>query len=163
MKDRKRHTNESPSNSSHSEEPIDFVSVSATPAYTEEIETSSEDALAFSPTSSHGTKRKSSESLRSLIMGFNKERQERNKLRDEVRQKLLQEPDELKLFFDSMYAATIKLSSELQRDVKRKLFVIVSEAEDASRESQDSRETENQYFYNPDLECSVISFASSDP
>lgn len=59
-----------------------------------------------------------------------KAREERQKCRDEMRQQLCQPPDDLKLFFDSMYETTKKLRPNLRNIVKRKLFAAVSEAED---------------------------------
>nr|CAD7442051.1 unnamed protein product [Timema bartmani] len=56
-------------------------------------------------------------------------REAERKRREELRRDLVPK-DGLKLFFDSMYEATKQLSPDLQKSVKRKLFAIVSEAED---------------------------------
>ncbi|KAJ8870678.1 hypothetical protein PR048_029702 [Dryococelus australis] len=60
-----------------------------------------------------------------------KAREKRSKERDGWCRDILQPPDGLKLFFDSMYAATEELAPDLQKVVKRKLFSVVSNAEDA--------------------------------
>nr|CAD7429811.1 unnamed protein product [Timema monikensis] len=64
-------------------------------------------------------------------------REAERKRREELRRDLVPK-DGLKLFFDSMYEATKQLSPDLQKSVKRKLFAIVSEAEDILTGSGDS-------------------------
>ncbi|KAK9737263.1 hypothetical protein QE152_g10844 [Popillia japonica] len=61
-----------------------------------------------------------------------KKREEKSKERHQLLQSMLNPPqlqDGLKLFFDSMYVSTSKLSPTQQRLVKRKLFEAVSELE----------------------------------
>ncbi|XP_046970848.1 uncharacterized protein LOC124537930 [Vanessa cardui] len=90
------------------------------------------------PSTSHSSsseqrqrKRKNDESLAVLLRDIDADYEKR---RHEIKEKEKAERESrshpLKLFFDSMSETAIKFPEWLQRDIKRKIFTIISEAED---------------------------------
>lgn len=76
-------------------------------------------------------KRKNDESLAVILRDIDADYEKR---RREIKEKETAERESrrhpLKLFFDSMSETAIKFPEWLQRDIKRKIFTIISEAED---------------------------------
>ncbi|KAJ8896840.1 hypothetical protein PR048_002186 [Dryococelus australis] len=99
-------------------------------------------------------KRKKCDPTMNFLVQQAKTREERSNERDGWRRDILQPPDGLKLVFDSMYAATKELAPDLQKVVKRKLFSVVSIAEDAM-------ENRSQLYFALNHQASCTSASSS--
>lgn len=78
-----------------------------------------------------GKKRKSdNDEVMNLLREMEENHKRRAMERDE-RRMAVQQPDGLHSFYESMYATTKKFPPWLQRDVKKKIFVIITEAEES--------------------------------
>ncbi|KAJ8873717.1 hypothetical protein PR048_024551 [Dryococelus australis] len=134
MKDTPRHTNECKEGMEANEPDIadNNENLSNDVADNNALENSAEGmSEAAAESQCNVKKRKTCDPTLNFLVQQAKAREERSKERDGWRRDILHPPDGLKLFFDSMYAATKELAPDLQKVVKRKLFSMVSNAEDA--------------------------------
>ncbi|KAJ8890095.1 hypothetical protein PR048_009602 [Dryococelus australis] len=146
MKDRPRHTNECREGREANEPDI---------ADNNELENSAEGMPEAAAESQRNVKkRKTCDPTLNFLVQQAKAREERSKERDGWRRDILQPPDGLKLFFDSMYAATKELAPDLGKVVKRKLFSVVSNAEDVM-------ENHSQLYSASNYQASCTSASSS--
>ncbi|KAB0805421.1 hypothetical protein PPYR_02391 [Photinus pyralis] len=145
MKDRKRCTNEDVSRLNE----VDDI------GETVEVTKDNADELAHNAATSSNESgidrpsKKKKNDVASLLVDLTRGREERMKGRDELRRQLLQPPDELKLFFDSMYESTKKLHPSLQRMVKKSIFAAVNEAEDIDEKNKEP--SQNYNYPGPSL------------
>ncbi|KAJ8875247.1 hypothetical protein PR048_023142 [Dryococelus australis] len=133
MKDRPRHTNECREGRKANEPDIADNNEYLSTDVTDELENSAEGMSEAAAENQRNVKKRKtcdSTTLNSLVQQA-KAREERSKERDRWRRDILQPPDGLKLFFDSLYAATKEPAPDLQKVVKFKLFSVVSNAVDA--------------------------------
>ncbi|XP_061717524.1 uncharacterized protein LOC133525239 [Cydia pomonella] len=88
------------------------------------------------------------EALLKLLKDMDDNREKRTAQREELRKELLTTGDPLKSFFDTMYLSTKQMPEFYQRSIKKKLFQMVTEAEDDIANLSFSGYCSNNYDYN---------------